>query len=48
MTTFRVPGRGRVLHNRPVSFTFDGMTYQGLEGDTVASALIANGVQLMG
>ncbi|MEQ8285901.1 sarcosine oxidase subunit alpha [Thalassospira sp.] len=48
MTTFRVPGRGRVLHNRPVSFGFDGTTYQGLEGDTVASALIANGVQLMG
>ncbi|MEQ8391884.1 MAG: sarcosine oxidase subunit alpha [Thalassospira sp.] len=48
MTTFRVPGRGRVLHNRPVSFSFDGTTYQGLEGDTVASALIANGVQLMG
>lgn len=48
MTTFRVPGRGRVLHNRPVSFTFDGNTYQGLEGDTVASALIANGVHLMG
>ena len=48
MTTYRVPGRGRVLHNRPVSFTFDGTTYQGLEGDTVASALIANGVQLMG
>ncbi|PTC00248.1 sarcosine oxidase subunit alpha, partial [Thalassospira xiamenensis] len=48
MTAFRVPGRGRVLHNRPVSFTFDGDTYQGLEGDTVASALIANGVHLMG
>lgn len=48
MTTFRIAGRGRVRHDRPVSFTFDGKTYHGVEGDTVASALIANGVHLMG
>ncbi|WP_372095015.1 sarcosine oxidase subunit alpha [Tistrella mobilis] len=45
---FRVPGRGRVDHGRPVTFTFDGRRYQGLAGDTVASALLANGVHLMG
>ncbi len=32
----------------PVSFTFDGKRYQGVAGDTLASALIANGVHLVG
>jgi sarcosine oxidase subunit alpha len=48
MSRYRVPGRGRVDAGRPVSFTFDGKTYQGARGDTVASALLANGVHLMG
>ncbi|MBO4255761.1 sarcosine oxidase subunit alpha family protein, partial [Streptomyces griseorubiginosus] len=29
---------------RPLTFTFDGTEYQGVEGDTLASALLANGV----
>ena len=29
----------------PVTFTFDGTTYKGFEGDTIASALLANGVR---
>ena len=33
--------------DRPVTFTFDGKTYQGYEGDTLASALAANGVDVM-
>ncbi|MFC0341643.1 sarcosine oxidase subunit alpha [Paracoccus niistensis] len=48
MKSCRVPGRGRVDASRPVSFTFDGRRYQGLAGDTVASALLASGVHLMG
>ena len=48
MNSHRVPGRGRVDVSRPVSFTFDGKTYRGAQGDTVASALLANGVHLMG
>ncbi len=48
MSAFRVPGRGRVDHGRPVTFTFDGVHIQGLAGDTVASALLASGVHLMG
>ena len=48
MKTYRVPGRGRIDPSRPVSFTFDGRRYQGAAGDTVASALLANGVHLMG
>ena len=48
MTRFRVPGRGRIDHDRPVNFTFDGRAIEGRAGDTVASALLANGVHLMG
>ncbi|UUP19812.1 sarcosine oxidase subunit alpha [Nitratireductor thuwali] len=48
MTGFRVSGRGRVRHDKPVRFSFDGKTFEGLAGDTVASALLANGVHLMG
>ncbi len=48
MTTYRIPGRGRVDYGRAVRFTFDGTTCTGLAGDTVASALLASGVHLMG
>lgn len=48
MTQYRVSGRGRVDTSRPVSFTFDGQHFTGAAGDTVASALLANGVHLMG
>ncbi len=48
MTELRVKDRGRVNANKPVRFTFDGVAFKGLEGDTVASALLANGVHLMG
>ena len=48
MTSHRLPNRGRVDHGQPVRFTFDGKSYQGLAGDTLASALLANGVHLMG
>ena len=30
-----------------VSFKFDGKTYYGFKGDTLASALIANGIHLV-
>ncbi len=33
---------------KPVRFTFDGKTMTGVEGDTLASALLANGVHLTG
>jgi sarcosine oxidase subunit alpha len=45
---FRTPASGHIDRARPLRFTFDGKTYQGLEGDTLASALLANGVHLMG
>ena len=39
---------GRINRNKLVTFTFDGKTYQGYEGDTLASALLANNVHLVG
>ncbi len=48
MSGFRLENGGRVQRARPISFTFDGTVYQGLEGDTLASALLANGVMLFG
>ncbi|WMY11069.1 sarcosine oxidase subunit alpha family protein [Paraburkholderia phenoliruptrix] len=33
---------------RSVQFTFDGKPYEGLEGDTLAAALLANGVEIVG
>lgn len=44
----RISGKGRIDRSRPVSFRFDGNRYEGFEGDTVASALLASGVRLMG
>ncbi|MGU9961443.1 MAG: sarcosine oxidase subunit alpha family protein [Candidatus Puniceispirillales bacterium WSBS_2018_MAG_OTU23] len=48
MTSFRVKNKGRINRDKPVTFTFDGKIFHGFEGDTVASALLANGVHLMG
>jgi sarcosine oxidase subunit alpha len=39
---------GRVDRTRILNFTFDGRAYTGLQGDTLASALLANGVHLVG
>src|SRR5579862_8964884 len=45
---FRTPSGGRIRRDQPVRFTFDGRTYDGYAGDTLASALLANGVHLVG
>ncbi len=37
----------KVNLNKPLSFTFDGKSYQGFAGDTLASALLANGVKVV-
>ncbi|MER7011635.1 2Fe-2S iron-sulfur cluster-binding protein [Saccharopolyspora sp. NPDC000359] len=34
--------------SRPLSFHFDGVRYQGFAGDTLASALLANGIHQVG
>jgi sarcosine oxidase, subunit alpha len=45
---FRLDRGGLIDRNRPVNFTFNGQRLQGYEGDTLASALVANGVRLVG
>jgi sarcosine oxidase subunit alpha len=39
---------GLIDRNKVMNFTFDGKKFQGCEGDTLASALLANNVRLMG
>lgn len=39
---------GQINRDRTLTFQFDGKTYSGHPGDTLASALLANGVRLMG
>ena len=43
MSAFRTSAGGRIDRTRGLTFTFDGRIYHGLHGDTLASALIANG-----
>jgi sarcosine oxidase subunit alpha len=45
---FRLERGGRIDRSRPLAFSFDGRAYSGLAGDTLASALLANGVHLVG
>jgi heterotetrameric sarcosine oxidase alpha subunit len=42
----RIEGQGLIDRDRPVSFRWDGRSYPGFAGDTVASALLAEGVKL--
>ncbi|GGH20611.1 sarcosine oxidase subunit alpha [Cribrihabitans marinus] len=44
----RLAGRGLIDRSKPVAFEFDGARHSGFEGDTLASALLANGVRVMG
>jgi methylglutamate dehydrogenase subunit C len=43
----RIEG-GQIDRSQTLRFTFDSVPYQGHPGDTLASALLANGVRLMG
>ena len=45
---FRLLGGGLIDRGRAFSFSFDGRSYVGRPGDTLASALLANGVHLAG
>lgn len=48
MTSFRLSSGGRIDRATTLGFTFDGRPLEGHPGDTLASALLANGVQLVG
>ena len=44
----RIDGKGLIDRTKPVRFRFDGRDYAGYKGDTLASALLANDVRLVG
>ncbi len=44
----RLPQGGLVKRDETLSFTFNGKSYKGLAGDSLAAALLANGVHLVG
>lgn len=41
------PVLGEIDTSKTVTFTYDGVTYEGIEGDTIASALLANGMRTL-
>jgi heterotetrameric sarcosine oxidase alpha subunit len=45
---FRLEKAGYINRNKKISFKFNGKKYFGYQGDTLASALLANGVHLVG
>ncbi len=44
----RLATGGRIDRTKPLGFRFDGRRLEGFAGDTLASALLANGVKLVG
>jgi sarcosine oxidase, subunit alpha len=47
VSAHRTASGGRVDRGQKLRFTFDGAPFEGLAGDTLASALLANGVHLV-
>ncbi|REC94839.1 sarcosine oxidase subunit alpha family protein [Kushneria indalinina] len=45
--TNRLSAGGRIDRSHGLEFTFNGQRYQGFAGDTLASALLANGVDII-
>lgn len=45
--SLRTSTGGRINRDKPVEFTFDGKKLAGFEGDTLASALLANGQHMV-
>ncbi len=46
--SMRLPGGGNIDRDRPLTFIFNGRSYKGYQGDTLASALLANNIRLIG
>lgn len=47
MQSRRLPNGGRIDRSKEISFSFNGRLLTGYAGDTLASALIANGISLV-
>ena len=48
MSGYRLPTGGRIDRNAPLNFSFDGRGHTGFAGDSLASALLAEGQMLFG
>ena len=48
MPNFRINKTDHIDETNRISFKFDGKTYFGYKGDTLASALLSNGIHLVG
>lgn len=48
MSGSRLPSGGDIDRTRPLRFTFDGRAFSGFAGDTLASALLASGLRVVG
>ena len=46
--TNRIKFTRQINQNKPLNFKFNGHNYQGYDGDTLASALLANNIKLVG
>ena len=48
MSGFRIKNKGQHIDiSKPIKFSFDGKEYQGYKGDTLASAMLANGEMVL-
>ena len=45
---YRLSSGGQINRSEPISFKFNGKTLYGYKGDTLASALLSNGIHLVG
>uniref|UniRef100_UPI002632A787 2Fe-2S iron-sulfur cluster-binding protein n=1 Tax=Sphingosinicella sp. TaxID=1917971 RepID=UPI002632A787 len=48
MSGYRLDHGGDIDRTRPITFQWEGKSYSGFAGDTLASALLASGVRMMG
>ncbi len=48
MTAWRTSGGTAIDRGKPIEFNFDGVSIKGFQGDTIASALLANDVSVVG
>ncbi|MGB1238178.1 MAG: sarcosine oxidase subunit alpha [Pseudomonadales bacterium] len=44
----RLDNGGRIKRDEPINFTYNGKLYPGFVGDTLASAMLANGIDVVG
>ena len=43
----RLQSGGRIDRSKPLTFTYNGKKFKGFHGDTLASAMLANGIDIV-